>query len=149
MKTVSVISTSLALGLALLTSSSLLQAETDEKPMEIRKIMQGLSRDMQQVVAGTAKEDWQQVEQAASRIADHPKPPLSEKLRIVAFMGSKMADFKSHDDRTHNTAKELVSAASQQDARNVIRTFARLQSTCLDCHQNYRQTFQQHFYDQD
>jgi cytochrome c556 len=130
----------------LLAGNSTALAATDENPLQLRKIMQALSADMQQVVGATATEDWKQVEQAAARIADHPTPPFTEKLRIFAFMGSKVSEFKTHDGKTHQAAKALQAAAVEQDGAQVIAKFAALQVTCLQCHQNYREAFRQHFY---
>ena len=129
-----------------LASTGLASAATDAEPLQLRKIMQSLSADMQILVDATAMEDWPRAEQAAARIADHPTPPMSEKVRILSFMGSKMAGFKAHDDKTHDAASALKQAAHQQDGVRVIEQFARLQNTCLSCHQNYRASFQQHFY---
>ena len=121
-------------------------AASDAEPLQLRKIMQSLSSDMQLVVAATAREDWAQVEQAAARIADHPTPPISEKLRIFAFMGSEMPQFKAHDDKTHRAALALKAVAAERNGDQVIQQFANLQGTCLQCHQNYRTSFRQHFY---
>ena len=129
-----------------LASTGLASAATDAEPLQLRKIMQSLSADMQILVDATAMEDWPRAEQAAARIADHPTPPMSEKVQILSFMGSKMAGFKAHDDKTHDAASALKQAAHQQDGVRVIEQFAQLQKTCLSCHQNYRASFQQHFY---
>ncbi len=123
------------------------QAETEEpEPMALRAIMEGLGQDMQQIVDGVSREDWARVEQAAMRIADHPRPPLSERLRILAFVGTDMGQFKSLDEDIHATARKLAAEGQRGDGPAVIATFAELQSKCLACHQLFRQRFRQHFY---
>ena len=151
MKTISIFSASLFAGLTIITASSQAVAETgadSPEPLELRKIMRDLGKDMQTVVDGIAKEDWGQVQKTAMRIADHPTPPLMEKMRIVAFMGSDMGAFKDHDGKTHNAARDLATVATKKDGYAVISAFSKLQNTCLGCHQRFRQPFLQHFYGQ-
>ncbi len=118
----------------------------EQEPLVLRKIMKDLGTDMQKIVDGISREDWSLVEQAAMRIADHPRPPLREKLRILAFIGTDMSKFKSLDKETHETARLLASRAKENDGRAVIETFAKLQLGCLACHQEFRQPLRQHFY---
>ncbi|HEB56351.1 MAG TPA: cytochrome C [Gammaproteobacteria bacterium] len=151
MKTTSIFSASLFAGLTIIMASSQAVAETgadSPEPLELRKIMRDLGKDMQTMVDGIAKEDWGQVQKAAMRIADHPAPPLMEKMRIVAFMGRDMGKFKDHDGKTHNAARDLATVATEKDGYAVISAFSRLQNTCLGCHQHFRQPFQEHFYGQ-
>ncbi len=151
MKTASILSITLFMGLTIITASSQILAETtadSPSPLELRKIMRDLGKDMQTVVEGISREDWEQVEKAAMRIADHPTPPLTEKMRIMAFMGDDMGKFKSNDGKTHNAARDLATVAAEKDGYGVISMFSRLQNTCLGCHQSFRQPFQQHFYGQ-
>jgi len=118
------------------------------EPLEIQKIMKGLGEDMQKVTDGISREDWGLVEVAALRIADHPRPPLEERQRIMGFIGADAAKFKSNDKKTHETARVLAKAAGREDGQAVIAAFATLQESCLTCHQNFRQSLQQHFYGQ-
>ncbi len=151
MKIPSIVSVGLFAGLTILIAASPAVAETAAapvEPLELRKIMWNLSKEMQLAVDGIVTENWRQVEQAAMRIADHPGPPPAEKARIMAFMGSDMGQFKAHDDKTHNSARELAEVAAKEDADGVISSFSTLQETCLACHQSFRKPIQQHFYGQ-
>lgn len=125
-------------------------ADLPEKPapMALSRIMQDLGADMQGIAGSIAREDWAAVAERAARIADHPQPPLAEKLRILAFVGKDTGRFRSHDKQTHDAAQELHRAALRQDGTAVIAAFASLQSSCLACHQNFRQPFQEHFHAQ-
>lgn len=116
------------------------------EPLALRKIMQGLGRDMEAVTGAISREDWTAVAKLAPRIAKHAQPPAGEKLRILAFAGSNASAFRAHDERTHDAALALHKAAVEGDGRSVIASFATLQSTCLACHQAFRSSFVEHFY---
>lgn len=117
-----------------------------EEPMELRRIMQDLGEDMQSVTDGISREDWRLVAEAAARIAEHPQPPVTEKVRILTFLGSEAARFRGFDEQTHRAGKALKEAAEGEDARAVIDAFATLQTACLGCHQAFRGPFVEHFY---
>jgi len=120
-------------------------AEADE-PLALQKIMRDMGNNMQLITDGISREDWKLVEKNALMIADHPQPPLTEKVRIMAFAGTDISKFKEHDGRTHNAARTLSETAARQDGYAVIADFATLQNTCLMCHQRFRESFKQHFY---
>lgn len=118
------------------------------KPLALRTIMQELSKNMQTVTDAISREDWETVEKTAPLIADHPQPPPEEKVRILSFIGSDVSKFKGFDSQTHQVAKKLGEVASNQDGYAVIATFATLQNSCLACHQSFRKSFKEHFYEQ-
>lgn len=132
----------LFIGLTILTTTPLAAAE----PLELRKIMQDMGAEMAVISEAISREQWTQVERSALQIADHPRPPMSERMRIKSLFGSEMGRFKSYDIKTHSTARELAKVAASEDGSAVIATFATLQSSCLTCHQNFRKPFQHHFY---
>lgn len=121
--------------------------ETRE-PLVLRKIMQDLGKNMQAITDGISREDWALVENIASRVADHPQPHLFEKIRILSYVGSNATTFKDYDAKTNEAAEALGAAATAADGTAVIAAFATLQTTCLGCHQHFRQAFVQHFYEQ-
>ncbi len=110
--------------------------------------MQDLSMNMQAVTDGISREDWPLVAKIAPRIADHPQPPLAEKMRILSFIGSDAGKFKDYGEKNHQAGQELKRAAMRQDGPAVIAAFATLQNGCLTCHQSFRKSFQEHFYGQ-
>ncbi len=118
------------------------------KPLALRKIMQDLGKNMQDITSGISREDWEMVGNIAPLIADHPQPPLVEKVRILKFVGTDVAKFKGYDEQTHQAAQALEQAAAHGDGQAVISSFATLQSTCLACHQSFRKPFVEHFYGQ-
>lgn len=116
------------------------------EPLALQKIMNDLGRNMQAITDGISREDWELVAKTAPLIADHPQPPLGEKMRILSFVGSDMGKYKAHDGRTHDAALALAKAARLKDGPAAIATFASLQNACHDCHQAFRQPFMEHFY---
>lgn len=144
-----IISTTLLMALCIIAGSGSVLAElsTDStESLALRKIMQDMGKNMQAITDGISREDWALVEQNAVLLADHPQPPLGEKIRILMFAGSHLSRFKAYDSKTHEAAKGLAEVATNEDSYGVIQAFAELQKTCLDCHQTFRQTFLQHFY---
>ena len=136
-------------GLLLAGAAGLVSAETNEsetQPLALRTIMKDLGRNMQVVTDAISREDWQRVEITAPVIAKHPQPPRSEKMRILAFIGTDMARFKRHDEQTHDAAQALGRAAKDKDGTAVIAAFHQLQTTCYDCHRRFRQPFVERFY---
>ncbi len=135
-----------------LLASTCLQVWADDagkaKPLALRKIMQDLGKNMQGVTDGISREDWEMVEKIAPLIADHPQPPLTEKMRILKFVGADVGKFRGYDEKTHQAAQALEQAAVRSDGQAVILSFATLQNSCLACHQSFRKPFLEHFYGQ-
>lgn len=116
------------------------------EPLALQKIMKDLGTHMQTVTDGISREDWALVEKIAPLIAEHPQPPLTEKMRIMAFMVTNMGKFKAFDGQTHEAANEMAKAAQAKDGQKVISSFQKVQSSCLGCHQAFRAPFVEHFY---
>lgn len=150
MKTFHINTAALATGFALITACSSLLAENDNEPVEplaLFAIMQEMGENMQTITAAIAGEDWETVVETSPLIADHPQPPLGEKIRILAFIGTDVSAFKDYDGKTHQAAQQLGQVAESEDGEAVIAAFADLQRSCLSCHQRFRKSFQAHFYD--
>lgn len=116
------------------------------EPLELQKVMKELGKSMQIITDGISREDWDLITKTAPMIAEHPQPPLGEKMRIMAFMGSDMGKFKAIDGETHEAAHDLLHAASEKDGSKVIAAFQKVQTACLSCHQTFRPKFVEHFY---
>ncbi len=138
----------LGVTLTSISPSSLATGNSSDEPLALRLVMQELGNEMQVVTDAISREDWGRVADSAPRIADHPKPPFGEKLRILTFVGSDVSRFKALDKQTHQAAKELEQAAMRGDGQAVITSFAGLQNSCLACHQTFRKPFVEHFYGQ-
>ncbi|MFA5372182.1 MAG: cytochrome c [Sideroxydans sp.] len=133
----------------LLTSSCLLFATSGAhaaEPLALQKIMKDLGKNMQIITDGISREDWELVEKTTPLIANHPQPPLSEKMRILSFVGTNMAKFKAHDGETHDQALAVGKAAKARDGQGVTLAFQKLQTSCYNCHSEFRKPFVAHFY---
>lgn len=116
------------------------------EPLELRTIMQDLGRNMQAITGAISKEEWTQLAQLAPKIAAHPAPAMTEKMRILAYLGADAAKFRNFDAQTHDAALAMQQAAASRDGKAVIQSFARVQESCLGCHQAFRKSFVEHFY---
>jgi len=149
MKPLLATATCLFAGLAMLTTSGQILAEptaSDAKPLALRNIMKELGRNVETIADGVSREDWPVVEKAALKIADHPQPPFTEKLRIMSFAGTNIGKFKSHDGKTHDAAKAVAQAARAGDGEGVTLAFQELQTGCDHCHREFRKPLVEHFY---
>ena len=116
------------------------------KPLTLRSVMDKLGRDMQAVTGAISKEDWALVATLAPKIASHAEPPLPEKVRILAWLGGDAGTFRGFDGQAHDAAMAMGEAAKRSDGQAVIAAFAKVQQSCLGCHQSFRQPFVEHFY---
>lgn len=148
LKSYRVIAMAVLLAVGTLAGVDATEPDGKSAPMALTGIMQDLSTDMQGITDGIAREDWPAVAKLAARIADHPQPPLAEKLRILTFTGKDASRFRSYDQQAHQAAQWLAQAAQLRDGTAAIAAFANVQGACLACHQNFRQRFQQHFHGQ-
>ncbi len=141
--------TTMVIGVALLASVSIVrvQARDSPRPMALRGVMQQLGQDMQAVTAAISNEDWAEVTDLAPRIASHAEPPVGEKMRILGWLGTDAGKFRSLDGQLHDAAIAMGEAAARADGPEVIATFGHVQRQCLACHQEFRQPFQEHFYE--
>ena len=125
-----------------------LSAQPGEKtePMALRVVMNDLDRNMQAVASAIAKEDWTLITELAPQIANHTQPPLSEKMRILAWLGNDARKFRSFDGQVHEAALAMGKAAQREHGEAVIAAFSMTQQSCLACHQSFRQSFMEQFY---
>lgn len=133
---------------ALLIPVSSLRAQVLEpaRPMALRSVMQQLRQDMQAVAGAISREDWILVADLAPRIASHAEPPLSEKMRILNWLGTDAGRFRGFDGQVHDAALAMGKVATRGDGEEVIAAFGKVQQHCLACHREFRQSFQAHFY---
>lgn len=127
-------------------SDALADGMGDAKPLELRKIMRELGGNMQSITGAISQQDWALVAQLAPKIAAHPEPPVPEKMRILAYLSADAVKFKNFDAQTQEAALAMKQAAARSDGKAVIQSFARVQESCLGCHQAFRKPFVEHFY---
>lgn len=142
-----ILTSTLCATLVALSATQVTRAAEPQRPMALRAVMQQLERDMRSVTGAISREDWARVAELAPGIASHPAPPLREKMRILAWLGTGASMFRSFDNQTHEAAQVMGEAATVSDGEAVIAAFADVQQSCLACHQNYRTSFREHFYE--
>lgn len=116
------------------------------EPLALQKIMKDMGKSMQDITDGISREDWEMVEAASALIADHPEPPLFEKVRILSFVGSNMSKYKTYNAEIHNHAQGVGKAAKAGDGTSAVLSFRNLQTSCYNCHNDFRKPFSEHFY---
>uniref|UniRef100_UPI0037DA779A cytochrome C n=1 Tax=Shewanella glacialipiscicola TaxID=614069 RepID=UPI0037DA779A len=116
------------------------------EPLALRKIMQELGHNMQAITGAISQEEWGLVAKLAPKVAEHPEPPLTEKIRILAYLGTDATKFKNFDAQTHEAAQAMKLAAASSEGKAVLQSFAHVQESCLGCHQAFRKPFVEHFY---
>ncbi len=138
----------IALSVALATATTGLGAQSAEaaKPMALRTVMEKLGRNMQTVTGAISREEWALVAELAPKIAKHAEPPLAEKMRILAWLGTDAGKFRGFDGQVHDAATAMGDAAKRGDGQTVIAAFSKTQQSCLACHQSFRQSFVEQFY---
>ncbi|WP_014706221.1 cytochrome c [Methylophaga nitratireducenticrescens] len=122
------------------------EQESSSQDLVLRSIMRELDQNMREVVGAISRENWEQVNEIASRIADHAEPPFTEKTRILRFVGTDAARFRGHDRQVHEAAMEMGEKARHEDGEAVIEAFSRVQKHCLACHQEFKEEFRAYFY---
>ena len=125
--------------------SPVVVADEDGRPHEFHEIMEDLGEHMVGITEGITHEDWIRVADHAQAIADHPRPPMTERVRIMAFAGTDVAKFKEFDNEVHDAAARLADEAAGGDGSAIIASFGRLQNGCLDCHAAFRTSYREHF----
>lgn len=133
-----------AFTLALPAQAQTAPATADPMP-GLKAVMQQLGRHMQAVAGAISAEDWAEVARLAPQIAEHPEPPLTEKVRVLTWLGTDAVKFRGLDQQVGAAANAMGDVARRGDGGAVIDAFAKVQQACLACHQGYRASFRQHF----
>lgn len=117
-----------------------------DSPLQLREIMRKMDRDMQALTRALVLGDWPRVALHAKRIADHGKPPLGERIKILALIKIDAGEFRALDSRVVEAAKELANTASASDAERSVDALRKMTSACLTCHTGFRGRIVNHFY---
>ena len=126
---------------SLLISSLFVIAHTKEQKapqVTFKNVMQGLLTDSLAINNGIFLEDFTMIEQAAAHIADHPKPDMSIRKKLMMNLGAEMGTFKSLDHVVHQSGVDLVSAAKEKNMVKVVAKYHQLIDGCLSCHADFK-----------
>ena len=114
---------------------STVQAQNESS---LKTIMVKLGTDMEAIVRALNYEDFEAIETKAKEIAEHNKPPMAERVKILTFLAEEAGDFKKSDAMVHNSAVKVAEAAAEKDYGKVIENYKVLLSDCVACHTKYR-----------
>jgi len=123
----------------LLTLSVSISATEKVKEVTLKNVMQGLLTDTTVMTQGIFLEDFNMIERAASKIADHPKPAMALRMKLMKNLGSEMKNFKGFDSIVHNTAVSIKKAATEKNMPLVVAGYHQLIDGCQSCHSNFKQ----------
>ena len=104
----------------------------------LKSVMQDLLKETQQLTAAMLNEDFTLVAASAKNIADHPKPSMATRKKIMKAMGPKMAKFKANDDVVHSAAVNIVTSAQQKNISGVSEHYKKMIDGCLSCHSMFK-----------
>ena len=115
--------------LALLASTG--QAHAD---LRLRGIMVELETSMEAIVRAISLDDLEAVESNARQIADHEKPPVEERLKILGFLKEDANGFKETDGIVHLSALKMAEAAARKDYEGIVDNYRDVLNGCVSCH---------------
>lgn len=104
----------------------------------LRGIMQELGVQMGRLAQALVADDLQAAEAAAAAIAEHPRPALGERVRILSSLGDDAGAFRAADAAVHDAAVAVGEAAKAGDRAALANRFHALTDACLACHTQFR-----------
>lgn len=104
----------------------------------LQLVMQGLLDDTQKLTAAMLTEDFSSIENSAKNIADHPKPSMGTRMKLMKAMGSEMAKFKVNDGVVHEAAVTMVKNAQNKDIKAIAESFQTMIGGCVSCHSEFK-----------
>jgi len=130
----------LATSLVILTTVNVSMANDTVKAPEgsLKLVMQGLLKDTQELTAAMLNEDFTLIATKAGNIADHPKPSMATRMKIMKAMGADMAQFKANDEIVHKAALDIMTNAQQKNIDGVGENYKKMIGGCLSCHSQFK-----------
>ena len=104
----------------------------------LKRVMQGLLTDTQQLTKAMLMEDFATIETLANNIANHPKPSLATRMTIMKTMGEEMVKFKSNDEVVHGAAVAMAKNANNKDIKAITENFQTMIGGCMSCHSEFK-----------
>lgn len=104
----------------------------------LKRVMQGLLTDTQQLTKAMLTEDFTSIEKIAHNIADHPKASLAIRMKLIKAIGTQMVKFKSNDDVVHGAAVAMAKNANNKDIKAIAENFQTMIGGCMSCHSEFK-----------
>ncbi len=114
--------------------------------LRLRFIMDAIETNMEAIVRSISTGDFKAIEARAREIADHEKPPMEERQKIMSFLKGDAKGFKEADGIVHHRAAKLSELAKKKDYKGVVDTYGLLLGGCVKCHNQYRSRIVKEFY---
>ena len=108
-----------------------------DKVPTLRSVMQGLGDSMDELNRGIFYEDFKNIEMAAFKVANHPKPK-SQLPTVIKTLNIRMPKFKAFDSKVHDSAMEIVEFAKKKDMDNILKKHKVIMNNCVACHTQFR-----------
>jgi len=105
---------------------------------DFKETMQGLLINMQGIVEGIMKDDYEQIRGMAEDIAFHSGPSPQRSLAIAHELGIEVLTFRMFGDSLRQSALELKNAAIRKKPNQVTKYYNEVLKNCMACHSNYR-----------
>ena len=113
-----------------------------DDPKNFKEVMQRIETDMSKLIGHIMKEEYSDIISTAERVANHDEPPIAQRLRLIAELGTDFTNFKSHDDDVHINSVAMQEAAEKKDIDSVIVSYGKTLQSCNNCHKKYRERVQ-------
>lgn len=125
---------------SVITAASPVDSNPGESPSSptLLAIMRDLGQETRRVTAALLVEDYETMASAANTIADHPKPSASERTAILKLLGPRAGEFREYDERVHNAALELATAAGNHQVDSAVASYNKVIENCVACHASFR-----------
>ncbi|MDQ6954282.1 MAG: cytochrome c [Mariprofundaceae bacterium] len=104
----------------------------------LKSAMQQLGKDYAILNHAILMEDFDTAANAASHIANHEKPSVFQRMKIMAGLGTDMPSFKKADGKVHQLALDIEAAAKSKDMPLLIQHQSNMLKACMACHRSYR-----------
>jgi len=104
----------------------------------LKLVMQGLLKNTQALTSAMLNEDFALIATQAKNIADHPKPSMAIRKKLMKAMGADMVKFKANDNIVHSAAVEIMKSAQQKNIKGVGENFKKMIGGCLSCHSSFK-----------
>ncbi|MEE9543954.1 MAG: hypothetical protein V3V95_09280 [Thermodesulfobacteriota bacterium] len=106
--------------------------------------MVNLETDMEMIVRALNYDDFKTIEARALSIANHEKPSMALRQKIMTFLGEEMDGFKKIDTFVHDSAVKVAEAAAEKNHEKIIIHYTILLGGCVACHTKYRSRIVEH-----
>lgn len=109
-----------------------------QEPQSLLHIMREMGQNLNDVTGGMLRDDYDAVAAAAQSIANHPQPPMEERLIIIGGLGADAGKFRQDDQIVHDAALALKQAAERKNGELLVERYTNLIGGCMSCHGGFR-----------